>query len=170
MRFLTFKSGGVEGIGVLDQSGAVRGLLAGDQRFPGNLDTLIANSEEALRAAGTLLLSGKVFDPETIVMLPPLSASPKIICIGLNYAAHADEGGFQQQTYPAVFTRFNSSLIGHRAPLLRPRVSDKLDYEGELVAVIGRRGRSRQPTHPRNPACPILAAATAVHGVRSNSN
>jgi len=141
MRFLTFKSGGVEGIGVLDQSGAVRGLLAGDQRFPGNLDTLIANSEEALRAAGTLLLSGKVFDPETIVMLPPLSASPKIICIGLNYAAHADEGGFQQQTYPAVFTRFNSSLIGHRAPLLRPRVSDKLDYEGELVAVIGRGGR-----------------------------
>jgi acylpyruvate hydrolase len=140
MRFITFKSDGEEGLGILDPSGAVRGFLKSDQRFPGTLDTLVAKSDEAVRAAGTLLLSGKVFDPQKIVWLPPLSASQKIICIGLNYAAHADEGGFQQQTYPAVFTRFNSSLIGHRAPLLRPRVSDKLDYEGELVAVIGRGG------------------------------
>jgi 2-keto-4-pentenoate hydratase/2-oxohepta-3-ene-1,7-dioic acid hydratase in catechol pathway len=141
MRFLTFKSGGTEAIGVLNAAGEICGILAGDPRFPGNLDTLVVKGDAALRAAGTALLEGKVFDPEKIVMLPPLSASPKIICIGLNYAAHANEGGFQPQTYPAVFSRFNSSLIGHRAPLLRPRVSDKLDYEGELVAVIGRAGR-----------------------------
>ena len=141
MRFLTFKSKGEEGIGILDSAGAVRGFLASDQRFPGNLDKLIGTSDDALHAAGTVLQSGKVFDLEQIDMLPPLSASAKIICIGLNYAAHTEEGGFAPQTYPAVFTRFNSSLIGHRAPLLRPRVSDKLDYEGELVAVIGRGGR-----------------------------
>ena len=140
MRFITFKSDGEEGLGILDPSGTIRGFLKSEQRFPGNLDSLVAKSDEALAAAGTLLLSGKAFDPQTLVWLPPLSASPKVICIGLNYAAHANEGGFQQQTYPAVFTRFNSSLIGHRAPLLRPRVSDKLDYEGELVAVIGRGG------------------------------
>jgi acylpyruvate hydrolase len=141
MRFLTFKSKGEEGIGILDSVGAVRGFLASDQRFPGNLDRLIGTSDDALRAAGVVLQSGKVFDLQQIDVLPPLSASPKIICIGLNYAAHTEEGGFAPQTYPAVFTRFNSSLIGHRAPLLRPRVSDKLDYEGELVAVIGRGGR-----------------------------
>jgi acylpyruvate hydrolase len=141
MRFLTFKSKGEEGIGLLDSSGEVRGFLASDRRFPGNLDRLIGISDDALHAAGAVLRSGKVFELEQIDMLPPLSASAKIICIGLNYAAHTEEGGFAPQTYPAVFTRFNSSLIGHRAPLLRPRVSDKLDYEGELVAVIGRGGR-----------------------------
>ena len=142
MRFLTFKFDGQDGIGVLDAAGSVRGYVKTDRQFPGSLDELIGRSDEALRAAGTALVSGKVFDQQSITLLPPLSASPKIICIGLNYSAHADEGGFQQQTYPAVFSRFNSSLIGHRAPLLRPRVSDKLDYEGELVVVIGRGGRS----------------------------
>jgi 2-keto-4-pentenoate hydratase/2-oxohepta-3-ene-1,7-dioic acid hydratase in catechol pathway len=141
MRFLTFKSNGEEGIGILESTGAVRGLLVSDPRFPGNLDRLVGTSDDALYAAGAVLQSGKVFDLQKIDMLPPLSASAKIICIGLNYAAHTEEGGFAPQTYPAVFTRFNSSLIGHRAPLLRPRVSDKLDYEGELVAVIGRGGR-----------------------------
>jgi 2-keto-4-pentenoate hydratase/2-oxohepta-3-ene-1,7-dioic acid hydratase in catechol pathway len=141
MRFLTFKSQGEEGIGILDSGGAVRGFLASDPRFPGNLDRLIGTSDDALHAAGAVLQSGKVFDLQKIDMLPPLSASAKIICIGLNYAAHTEEGGFAPQTYPAVFTRFNSSLIGHRAPLLRPKVSDKLDYEGELVAVIGGGGR-----------------------------
>jgi 2-keto-4-pentenoate hydratase/2-oxohepta-3-ene-1,7-dioic acid hydratase in catechol pathway len=141
MRFLSFKSNGEEGIGILESTGAVRGLLVSDRRFPGNLDRLVGTSDDALHAAGAVLQSGKVFELEKIDMLPPLSASAKIICIGLNYAAHTAEGGFAPQTYPAVFTRFNSSLIGHRAPLLRPRVSDKLDYEGELVAVIGRGGR-----------------------------
>jgi 2-keto-4-pentenoate hydratase/2-oxohepta-3-ene-1,7-dioic acid hydratase in catechol pathway len=141
MRFLTFISHGTEGIGVLDSAGAVRGLLAGDKHFPGSLDRLVAGGEEALRSVGKELLTGKTFDPAEIKLLPPLTASPKIICIGLNYTEHAREGGFDIPKYPAVFTRFHSSLIGHQAPLLRPKISDKLDYEAELVAVIGRGGR-----------------------------
>jgi acylpyruvate hydrolase len=142
MRFLTFKSKGVQGTGIVDASGAVRGLLAGDNRFPGSLDQLVAAGAQALGAAGKVLAAGPVFDPQQVQPLPLLMASPKIICIGLNYSAHADEGGFQPPDYPAVFTRFNSSLIGHRAPLVRPKVSDKFDYEGELVVVIGRGGRA----------------------------
>jgi len=141
MRFLTFKSGGTLGIGVASGSGEVRGLLAGDPGYPGGLDTLVAKGEETLRAAGTLLAAAKPFDPAAIQWLPPLTAPPKIICIGLNYSAHAAEGGFATPTYPSVFVRFNSTLIGHQAPLLRPRESIELDYEVEMVAVIGRAGR-----------------------------
>ena len=111
------------------------------ERFPGNLDRLIAGGDDLLRSAGKDLMAGKIFDQQKINVLPPLSASPKIICIGLNYTAHAKEGGFEIPAYPAVFTRFHSSLIGHRAALLEPKISDRLDYEGELVAVIGRGGR-----------------------------
>jgi acylpyruvate hydrolase len=141
MRFLSFRSAGQTGVGILDPSGAVRGFLAGDQRFPGTLDRLVAAGEDSLRSAGKVLMAGQQFAEQQIEFLPPLSASPKIICIGLNYKAHAKEGGFEIPSYPAVFTRFHSSLIAHRAALLRPRVSDKLDYEGELVVVIGRGGR-----------------------------
>jgi len=87
------------------------------------------------------LSAARTFDPTAIEWLPPLTAPPKIICIGLNYSAHAAEAGFQAPTYPSVFVRFNSTLIGHRAPLLRARESVQVDYEVELVAVIGRTGR-----------------------------
>jgi acylpyruvate hydrolase len=142
MRFLSFESNGVRGTGVVDASGGVRGLLRGDRKFPGSLDELVTAGAQALGAAGKELAAGSSFDPQQLRLLPPLISSPKIICIGLNYSAHADEGGFKSPDYPAVFTRFNSSLIGHRAPLVRPTVSDNFDYEGELVVVIGRGGRA----------------------------
>ena len=65
----------------------------------------------------------------------------KIVCVGLNYADHAKESPYEQPTYPALFCRFNSTLVGHGAPIMRPRVSEQLDYEGELVVIIGKRGR-----------------------------
>ena len=141
MRFLTFQSGGTLGIGVAAGSGEIRGLLAGEKGYPGDLGTLLAMGETALRSAGTQLSAARTFDPAAIQWLPPLRAPSKIICIGLNYSAHAAEGGFEIPTYPSVFVRFSSTLIGHRAPLLRPRESIRLDYEVELVAVIGRAGR-----------------------------
>ena len=141
MRFLTFMSDGARGIGIGTASGEVRGLLAGERGYPGDLGTLVTEGEAALRSAGQVLENARVLDPAAIRWLPPLGAPPKIICIGLNYAAHAAEGGFQAQAYPSVFVRFNTTLIGHRAPLLRPRESVQFDYEVEMVAVIGRAGR-----------------------------
>jgi 2-keto-4-pentenoate hydratase/2-oxohepta-3-ene-1,7-dioic acid hydratase in catechol pathway len=61
--------------------------------------------------------------------------------VGLNYRDHSAESGFEQPAYPTLFGRFNSSLIGHGAAIVRPAVSDQLDYEGELVAIIGKRAR-----------------------------
>jgi acylpyruvate hydrolase len=74
-------------------------------------------------------------------LLPPLANPEKIICVGLNYRDHSAESGFKQPDFPTLFGRFNSSLIGHGAPLLRPPQSEQFDYEGELVAVIGKTAR-----------------------------
>jgi 2-keto-4-pentenoate hydratase/2-oxohepta-3-ene-1,7-dioic acid hydratase in catechol pathway len=65
----------------------------------------------------------------------------KIVCLGLNYADHAAEGGHARPEYPSLFLRTASSLIGHRQGLVRPKVSDKLDYEAELAVIVGRKAR-----------------------------
>jgi acylpyruvate hydrolase len=71
----------------------------------------------------------------------PVERPGKIICLGLNYADHAKEGGYAVPDYPALFMRATTSLIPAGAPLIRPRVSEKLDFEAELMVLIGRRGR-----------------------------
>ncbi|WP_408367834.1 MULTISPECIES: fumarylacetoacetate hydrolase family protein, partial [unclassified Paraburkholderia] len=62
--------------------------------------------------------------------------------MGLNYRDHSSEAAFEAQTYPTVFARFATSLIGHGDPIRMPAQSSQLDYEGELVAVVGKSGRN----------------------------
>jgi len=73
--------------------------------------------------------------------LPLMSRPGKIICVGLNYADHTKESPYAQPDYPTLFPRFNSSLIAHNKPLVRPRISDTLDYEGEMAVVLKSGGR-----------------------------
>lgn len=76
---------------------------------------------------------------ESDLVWRPLAPRPgKVICLGLNYADHAAESPYERPDYPVLFARFTTSLIGHRRPLVRPALSDQFDYEGELVALIGR--------------------------------
>ncbi len=65
----------------------------------------------------------------------------KLLCIGLNYADHAAEGGRPVPDYPVLFTRYQSSVVAAGEALRRPRVSEKLDYEAELLVIIGQGGR-----------------------------
>jgi len=78
---------------------------------------------------------------DSVQWLPPVQRPGKIICLGLNYAAHAAEGGNAAPEYPSFFMRGATSLIGHEAPLIRPKVSGNLDFEAELAVIIGRRCR-----------------------------
>ena len=108
----------------------------------GDLQALLLAGPEAMQKAYNSLLGGEELDPAGVEYLPPLPFPEKIICFGLNYMDHAAESGFEAPKYPALFGRFPSSLIGHNAPIVRPRVSEQLDYEGELVAIIGKAGRN----------------------------
>jgi 2-keto-4-pentenoate hydratase/2-oxohepta-3-ene-1,7-dioic acid hydratase in catechol pathway len=76
------------------------------------------------------------------VAFEPVIPNPsKVLCIGINYATHMRETGRELPAYPMIFTRFADSQAAHGASLVRPIVSSKLDFEGELAVVIGRRAR-----------------------------
>jgi 2-keto-4-pentenoate hydratase/2-oxohepta-3-ene-1,7-dioic acid hydratase in catechol pathway len=140
MKFLSFESSGIKGLSVETESG-FKGLLSTHRAYPGDLLALIRSGGEALQRAAVALKSGYSVDPSAVIITPPVANPEKIVCVGLNYRDHSTESGFEQPDYPTLFGRFNSSLIGHGAPILRPEVSEQLDYEGELVAIIGKPAR-----------------------------
>jgi len=72
-----------------------------------------------------------------MTLLPPVGRPEKVLCIGLNYRDHALETGTEPPAEPIVFSKFNSSLIGYGQPIVLPRISRRVDYEAELVVVIG---------------------------------
>ena len=74
-------------------------------------------------------------------LLPPIPAPDKIVCIGLNYRAHAAEAGLKVPDHPSLFLRLTNTLVPHGGALVRPSVSSDMDYEGELAVVIGHGGR-----------------------------
>jgi acylpyruvate hydrolase len=141
VRFVNFRLERRSGTALQQKDGTLTGRLVGDPQYPGSIAELVARGEGSLAAAARTLANAPLLDGNRIEYLPPFPAPPKILCLGLNYTDHAAEGGFKPPEYPIIFARFGSSLIGHRAPLIRPRASTKFDYEGELVAIIGRPGR-----------------------------
>ena len=140
MKFASFATDGKTGLAIETESG-FRGLTEGAPSYPGDLLSLIREGGDALSRAADALAQGEPVDMDAVTYLPPVSAPEKIVCVGLNYTDHSAESGFDQPDFPTLFGRFNSSLIGHGDPILRPVVSHQLHYEGELVAVIGREAR-----------------------------
>jgi 2-keto-4-pentenoate hydratase/2-oxohepta-3-ene-1,7-dioic acid hydratase in catechol pathway len=80
-------------------------------------------------------------DPERVKLRAPLPRPPKIICIGLNYRDHAAETKLAIPEVPTVFSKYGTSVTGHRTPIVLPKNSAKPDYEAEFAVVIGKGGR-----------------------------
>lgn len=78
---------------------------------------------------------------EDITFLPAIPDPRKIFCVGINYRTHVEEAGREIPARPMIFTRFADSQAAHLQPIIRPRVSEKLDFEGELAVVIGKTAR-----------------------------
>lgn len=140
MRFLRFQQGGRVGTAV-DAGEGFRARLEGDALYPGDVAALARMTPVQRASAVADLRSGDAVDLAPITYLPPCAHPGKIICLGLNYRDHAREFEFEPPSYPTLFARFASSLVGHGQPLVRPRVSSSFDYEGELALVLGRGGR-----------------------------
>lgn len=81
------------------------------------------------------------FTLSDVTLLPVIPAPDKILCVGLNYESHRAETQRAEVQFPTIFTRYADSQVAHGQAIIKPRVSDRLDYEGELAVVIGRGGR-----------------------------
>lgn len=144
MRIISFSINGVNKIGCPASEGQIIDLSIAAPTLPTDMLGLLEmgpdglqKAQKAAKAAGT----EAHVSVDSITYLPLIARPHKIICIGRNYAAHAKEGGAEPPTYPEIFYRGATSLIGHKAPIIRPKCSDKLDYEAELVAIVGRKAR-----------------------------
>nr|CAA6829404.1 MAG: Fumarylacetoacetate hydrolase family protein [uncultured Thiotrichaceae bacterium] len=143
MRLVSFSRDGQSRIGCSIDSQIIDLSIAAPS-LPTDLLSLLEQGPEAMQDAETAAKAAgtdAVVSPEDITYLPLIPRPPKTICIGRNYAAHAKEGGAEPPTYPEIFYRGSTSLLAHNAPIIRPKCSDKLDYEAELVAIIGRTAR-----------------------------
>jgi 2-keto-4-pentenoate hydratase/2-oxohepta-3-ene-1,7-dioic acid hydratase in catechol pathway len=141
MRLLSFAVGDYASFGALNDGGIVDlGRLLGAQ-YPTLGAVLRAG---ALHQAISLGMTSKATIALGEVRYRPTVPDPeKIICIGINYGNRNEEykDGVEAPRYPSVFMRTPGSLVGHLEPLLRPPESEQLDYEGEIVLVIGKAGR-----------------------------
>ena len=140
MRFLSFARDGRASFGAVMDGGIVD-LGTARSEYP---DLRAALRGDALAALADMAVAVEPDCPlSEIEFLPTIPNPEKIICIGVNYANRNEEykDGSEPPKYPSVFMRTRESLVGHGQPILDPPESDQLDYEGEIVIVIGKAGR-----------------------------
>ncbi|MCD0501999.1 fumarylacetoacetate hydrolase family protein [Bordetella petrii] len=142
MKLISFLAGGHARFGVVTEHGVVDMT----DRLGGGVSSLraVLGSDSAL--AHMRELAGTVapdLDIASLALLAPIPDPGKIICVGVNYGKRNEEyrDGTAAPAYPSVFPRFPASFVAHGQPLLRPRESAQLDYEGEIAIVIGKGGR-----------------------------
>lgn len=143
MKLMTFAKDGRTELGLVDGDSVVD-LGSADPSLSKDMLSLIEAGPSALasvRAAAGRASASARHPIASVKPALPIARPPKFVCVGLNYAEHAKEGGHGIPTYPSFFLRVNSSLIPAGASIVRPKCSVQLDYECELTIVIGKGGR-----------------------------
>jgi 2-keto-4-pentenoate hydratase/2-oxohepta-3-ene-1,7-dioic acid hydratase in catechol pathway len=145
MRLFGFKGpNGYEGVGALSKGNldTFIDVCATDAIIPNSIQDII-QSQGHLDRVSAAIANPKAITSKlnTITFKVPIERPGKIVCMGLNYADHAKEGGNARPEYPSFFMRGPSSMTAHLSPIVRPQVSNKLDYEAELAFVVGKKAR-----------------------------
>jgi 2-keto-4-pentenoate hydratase/2-oxohepta-3-ene-1,7-dioic acid hydratase in catechol pathway len=166
LRLVTFSTRGETRLGI-ERDGRIVDLTSGwsdvtSTSVPAGMRELLALGQEGLQAARHVAdQAATTYAAGDVELLPPVHDPRKIICIGLNYRDHAEESGATAPPEPVVFSKYPSSLIGPEADIVLPPVSHEVDYEAELVAVIGTPGRNIPKAH----ALKHVAGYTCGHDV-----
>ena len=137
MKLLSFAADGKDWFGALRDGGVV---TLNDKITQPNLRAALAAGEmEKMRDIAQRAAPDRELDE--INFLPVIPQPRKILCAGINYRSHAAEMARELPKQPSMFIRFADTLVGHGGELIRPKVSDNFDFEGELALVIGKAGR-----------------------------
>ena len=161
MKLTTFTHGGRTRIGVVEGD-AVVDLSAAEPNLPTEMTAFLAAGDAALEAArGAVAASRSLLPLGEVKLEAPVLRPPEFLAIGLNYVDHIEEAGLGTPEFPLFFNKQTSCVTGPNDPIHFPRVSDQLDYEGELGFVIGRPARnvSRERAHE------VIAGYTVVNDV-----
>ncbi len=155
-RIATFAVDGSTKYGAVTDHGVVDLFARFGKDFPTLREAIAAGALTKLAEDAARYQPDHALD--TITWLPPIPAPEKIICIGVNYPDRNAEykDGQDAPKYPSLFMRTPRSFVGHETPLVRPLASAQLDYEGELVLIIGKAGRHI----PENAALDHITAIT----------
>jgi 2-keto-4-pentenoate hydratase/2-oxohepta-3-ene-1,7-dioic acid hydratase in catechol pathway len=137
MRLLSFAADGKEWFGAARDDGIV--TLNDKIRQPNLRAALAAGALDEMRKAAKDAAPDRKLSE--IRFLPVIPQPGKILCAGINYRSHAAEMARELPKQPSMFIRFADTLVGHGGELVRPKVSDHFDFEGELALVIGKGGR-----------------------------
>jgi len=139
MHLVSFLIGGRSSFGlVLDE-----GVIDAGRRLEGRFDSLReVLAADALHELRSLQDTATDYALADIEYLPPIpDAAAKLLCVGINYMPHIREMGRERPDFPVIFVRFADSIVGHEQAMIRPRASERYDFEGELAVVIGKRAR-----------------------------
>ncbi len=140
MKLVTYQSSTGPRVGGI-RDGKCIDLNRADPDVPACIKQLLAQGPEGLVRAAAAMAAGEPLPLEETKLVPAIPSPEKIICIGLNYADHAKEGGVEPPPEPILFNKFPTALRGEWQPIVLPRLSSEVDYEAELVMVIGVGGR-----------------------------
>ncbi|MFL2855329.1 MAG: fumarylacetoacetate hydrolase family protein [Pseudohongiellaceae bacterium] len=153
MKFLSFKHDGQDSFGGINESGEQPAIVNLSKRSSDLSDLRDVIRNDRLNELTELVQSSDAdLSLEDVELVPTIPNPEKIICIGVNYANRNAEykDGSDLPKYPSVFMRNRESLVGHKQDIMNPPESDQLDYEGEIVLVIGKEGRRIPETEAHN--------------------
>jgi acylpyruvate hydrolase len=142
----------------LGQRGDLRACALADALVPAEMIGILEAGDRALAAireaveyvhgalgsggqAEEFQRTGIMFTAGEVTLKAPIPRPGKLILLGLNYRDHAEETGQKIPEVPALFSKYNNSVVGPGEPILIPRTTEQIDYEAEFAFVIGRRGR-----------------------------
>ena len=142
MKLTSFIRDKTSGYGVVTEDGIID--LSSSIEGASDIKSLLETNSMA-RAADYASGRSADFPVDEITFLPLIPNATKVICVAVNYLAHAREAGRTIGDYPVLFHRHAQTQVGHQQPLRVPKASEQLDFEGEIAVVIGKGGAHIQP-------------------------
>ena len=159
MKLVTFTFNGTTSIGAINGDHVVD---FSNSSLPNNMIDFIALGDQGLDTAKNLIdNSENKIESSQVHLEAPITKPSKILAVGLNYKDHAKETGMDLPEVPMIFTKQSTSVLGHQGEIHKPKVSDAVDYEGEMAFVIGKKCRHVS----KEDALDVIAGVTICNDV-----